>query len=424
MASVAHKSDSSTASPIRLALTNDLGGKLLVALLNNSQFTVDTLANELEISKRLQIGECDFAIMELSQVVKLAASGTNIQAFFPAYWESKSYGLVTRSEKKAPCRSLAYIVGTPSEYYSLFLYSSPPSILSSDFKYIPVYSTDRAVKLVKSGEIDGVLLNADNQLPSGLKFASKFKPQVFHYMLVRRQPFIGKTASPPSDSNQASLDKASRELVKLLFSLQSRIQDPGKYGLLTSNLRRLDPPALALLNHKLKSEQLKYLGPNSDLTSYPELVAEILMDWKQSPEYSFPSQYIQDEVLKKRIYDADFASSCRNMLSDLGVNATPAQPESAPDSNFSNSDKDLPKSTFQPSTAKEEAPSTNKKASPEPLSSPSSSPAAPTNSINNADEPVSDKEIFKEEIEQGLLPNTPSILPEAPKAPPLPQPNP
>lgn len=425
--SAADRSSLSASRNIRLALTDNLGGALLTALLNNSKFITCPVANEEAIVYQLQTGGYDFAILELSQIVKMVALGADIQAFFPCYSESKSYGLVSKVDHNAPCRSLAYIEGTPSEYYSLFLYNSSPSVLSADFKHIAVDSAEKAIKLVQSGEIDGVLLNTDDKLPSGLRFVTKFKPQVFHYMLVRRQHFAENGFSTPVDSAQANLDKASEELVKILFSLKSRIQDPGKYGLLTSNLRHSDPAALALLNRKLHSGELKYMGKSADLTSYQELVSEILMDWKQSPEYSFPTQQLSDETIKNRAYNADFALSCRNILSDLSSHTTSEQPENTQDGNFSNSEKESPKSDFQPSTAKQETPSTNEKTPPEPISSPSVSPAAPadsTNSTNNANGPVSDKEIFKEEIEQGLLPETPSVLPATPQAPPLPRQNP
>ena len=105
---------SSTKSGTRLALTGNLGGTLLTALLNNSEFTVSTLTNEANIINSLQIGDYDFAVLELSQIVKMAALGADIQAFFPCYSESKSYGLVSKAGSNGPCRSLAYIVGTPS----------------------------------------------------------------------------------------------------------------------------------------------------------------------------------------------------------------------------------------------------------------------------------------------------------------------
>lgn len=415
---------SSTKSGTRLALTGNLGGTLLTALLNNSEFTVSTLTNEANIINSLQIGDYDFAVLELSQIVKMAALGADIQAFFPCYSESKSYGLVSKAGANGPCRSLAYIVGTPSEYYSLFLYNSPASVLSSDFKHIPVDSPKKAIKLVQSGQIDGVLLNSEDKLPSGLKFVSKFKPQVFHYMLVRRQHFTGYTASVPLDSAQARLDKASIELVKLLFSLQARIQDQGKYGLLTSNLRRSDPNALASLNCKLNSGTLKYIGADSDITQYQEFISEILMDWKQSPEYSFPIKQLSDETIKSRAYNVDFALSCRNALPSVGVNTVPGLSEPTSNDNSSKVEQEPSNSTSQPSTEKEEPSSLDKTAPQEGLPSPSPSSANSPATKADTSGPVSDKEIFKEEIEQGLLPETPSVLPATPKAPPLPQQNP
>lgn len=415
---------SSTNSNTRLALTGNLGGTLLAALLNNSEFTVNTIDNEANIINSLQVGDCDFAVLELSQIVKMAALGANIQAFFPCYSESKSYGLVSKAGTNGPCRSLAYVAGTPSEYYSLFLYNSPASILSSDFKHIPVASAEKAIKLVQSGEVDGVLLNSEDKLPSGLKFISKFKPQVFHYMLVRRQHFTGYTASVPLDSAQNRLDKASIELVKLLFSLQARIQDQGKYGLLTSNLRRSNPSALASLNRKINNGTLKYIGANSDISQYQELIAEILMDWKQSPEYSFPIKQLSDETIRNRAFSVDFALSCRNALPGVGASAVPGLSEATSNDNSSKVEQEPSDSTSQPSTESEEPSSPDETAPQEKLPSPS--PASTTSPAIKADAngPVSDKEIFKEEIEQGLLPETPSVLPAAPKTPPLPQQNP
>lgn len=423
-ASTATQVASSANSNTRLALTGNLGGTLLTALLNNSEFTVNTVDNEANIINSLQVGGCDFAVLELSQIVKMAALGADIQAFFPCYSESKSYGLVSKAEANGPCRSLAYVAGTPSEYYSLFLYNSPASILSSDFKHIPVASAEKAIKLVQSGEVDGVLLNSEDKLPSGLKFVSKFKPQVFHYMLVRRQHFTDNTASVPLDSAQARLDKASIELVKLLFSLQARIQDQGKYGLLTSNLRRSDPGAFASLNSKISGGALKYIGANSDLTQYQEFIAEILMDWKQSPEYSFPIKQLSDETVKNRAYNVDFALSCRNALPGVGANAVPVLSEPTSNDDSSKVEQEPSNSTSQPSTEKKEQPSLDETAPQKELPSPS--PASTNSPAIKADAngPVSDKEIFKEEIEQGLLPETPSVLPAAPKAPPLPQQNP
>ena len=409
---------------IRLALTDNLGGALLTALLNNSKFITCPVANDEAIVYQLQTGGYDFAILELSQIVKMVALGANIQAFFPCYSESKSYGLVSKVDHNAPCRSLAYIEGTPSEYYSLFLYNSSPSVLSADFKHIAVDSAEKAIKLVQSGEIDGVLLNTDDKLPSGLRFVTKFKPQVFHYMLARRQHFIDSTTSVPLDSAQVRLDKASIELVKLLFSLQARIQDQGKYGLLTSNLRRSDPNALASLNRKLNSGTLKYIGADSDLTQYQELIAEILMDWKQSPEYSFPIKQLSDETIKNRAYNVDFALSCRNALPSVGASAVPGLSEPTSNDDSSKVEQGPSDSASQPSTEKKEPSSLDKTAPqeelPSPLPSSTKSPAIKA----DANGPVSDKEIFKEEIEQGLLPETPSVLPAAPKAPPLPQQNP
>lgn len=421
--SAVERSSQTAIGDAHLAITGNLGDTLLTALLKNT-LTVSTAANEEDIAHRLQRGEWDFAVLELSQIVKMAALGANIQAFFPCYSETKSYGLVRRTETDGPCRSLAYIVGTPGEYYSLFLYNSPTSILSSDFKYIPVNSPEKALRLVQSGEIDGVLLNSEDELPSGLKFVSKFKPQVFHYMLVRRQCFRGNTAETPTDSTQARLDKTSRELVKLLFSLQSRIKNPGKYGLLTSNIQRSNSTALALLNRKLNCGQLIYASSNSDIKQYPELISEILMDWKQSPEYNFPTQQLSEETIESRVYNVDFALSCRNALPSVGVNTVPGLSEPTSNDNSSKVEQEPSNPTSQPSTEKEEPSSLDKTAPQEELPSPSPSSANSPATKADTSGPVSDKEIFKEEIEQGLLPETPSVLPAAPKAPPLPQQNP
>lgn len=384
-----------------LALTGDLGSTLLASLSDSYNFTSQIVANEEEIVRLLETDNTEFAVLELSQIVKMAALGADIQAFFPSYTESKSYGLVRSTGAQSPCRSLAYIVGTPSEYYSLFLYSSSNSVLSDDFKRIPVQSPEKALQLVKNGEIDGVLLNTDNKLPTGFKFIKKFKPQTFYYMLVRHQRFQNNTSETFADSAQARLDEASTKLVKILFSLQSRVQDPGKYGLLTNKLRRSTPATLELLNRKLSNRELNYIDQDLNISQYQDLISDILTDWKQSQEYDFSGSNFSEETIKRRIFNADFASACLHTLS-IPINTThPTAPTPTKDD-----------------ASKNEVDSV---ATPSPT--PSASPQKPSESETTANGPVSDEEIFKDEIEQGLLPDSPAVLPAAPKAPPLPQQN-
>ncbi|MGM9991325.1 MAG: hypothetical protein ACI376_00520 [Candidatus Bruticola sp.] len=455
---------------VKLALTDDLGSepfKLLPSIYNGI-LTTDVYSDTADIVKDLNNGNLDYAVMEYSQMVKYKHMGAKLESILPCYSTEIKYCLIRNIYSSGPCTSVAYVSGSPSEYYSILLNNETATgILNPSFKRISVKSTAEAVRLVKLGEIDGALFDAKDRLPAGVKIAAQFQPQVFYYMLVvnyKLNPLLFQYAASRTFSNS---EKAALDVSDTIYKLNDKLKTSKQHGLLLNSMKRLNPEGANLWKQAMTRGSICYIGKDSLAPSSPnhspnlsylyskynDMGLSILTNWRLAGTYDFPHQEKEDSsrlayysnTVSSLLAKYDIADRYKFKNSPPRWSAedseeseksgksyplksqdqpnyespTDAQSEFTDDSSADN--PSLSATDKQSETSPQSAPTKkykkNKNSSATPKWKAESTKHSKTDQhglSESSDRPVSDKELFKEEIDRGLLPPPPEV-PPAPK---------
>ena len=424
----------------KLGLTSEAGGLPYWALSYDPSLRVELLEREdqEELLTLLEVGALDGALIELNQAALAIPRQRGFRIAFPSHRSQFSWRLVgLAATPPRQAQTLAYLRGSSAQYASL---EAEVGYLASQgntqIRRLPLATYPEIERALQSGQIDLALWPAERPLPSGLKAWTSLegKPQL--YLLV--------TPARPYPHNLGS--QLLPQVAQVWFTYANRLNKPQERERLLGALGRGEKrERVPRLRQLLKASKVSYLERDQALNWFQDphskaAIQEFISEWSlagvyQAPYAASPKYQIAPYLLSswqaalKAKEPSKAGSAAPASKGRSQAPATPQPPQKEAEAAESKAKEEEPpakgpvrqgrRSGVELVLPEDEiSPAPPKAASPAPT--PSASPAASKNA-KDAQAPVSDAELFQEEIEGGRMvppppppPAVPTLAPNSP----------